>query len=368
MSMNEVVLFTYLRRAPFGGRLTQGQVDGVRRIVRICQQENVRDLRHVANILAQDFHETGARMQPVREAFASSDREAIRRIENAWRAGRMPWVRTPYWRDGWFGRGDIQITHKANYERMGGVLGVDLVRNRDLALDPEVSGRIVVIGMRDGLFTGKKLSDYFNAKKNDPVGARRIVNGTDKAKLIAQYHGNFYDALVAAAADKPAPKDVSYKAAEPDDMRPAESKSWWTTVTSYVGGVGFTGFSLSDQINNPFALTALAFLVVAGGVIAWLVLSGRLQFQKGQNDADLGIGSTPVVDAASGDSAAPGGDLSDVDSAVEPVAAWDTGLPVGGGSGARRAPVRKAKRSTRRRGGTAKAKRGSRAKAKGVGS
>ena len=39
--------------------------------------------------------------------------------------------------------------------------------------------------MKEGWYTSKKLSDYINDNKKDYVGARRIVNGTDKAKEIA---------------------------------------------------------------------------------------------------------------------------------------------------------------------------------------
>jgi hypothetical protein len=50
-------------------------------------------------------------------------------------------------------------------------------------------------GMRKGIFTGKKFADYFSANKTDWVNARRIINGTDKARLIAEYAQDFYDFL-----------------------------------------------------------------------------------------------------------------------------------------------------------------------------
>ncbi len=50
-------------------------------------------------------------------------------------------------------------------------------------------------GMSEGLFTGKSLSAYFGPDKSDPVGARRIINGTDKAKEIAGYFARFKSAL-----------------------------------------------------------------------------------------------------------------------------------------------------------------------------
>ena len=46
-----------------------------------------------------------------------------------------------------------------------------------------------------GDFTGKCLEMYFNNKVDDPINARRIINGTDKARLIAGYHNKFLTAL-----------------------------------------------------------------------------------------------------------------------------------------------------------------------------
>jgi hypothetical protein len=40
------------------------------------------------------------------------------------------------------GRGYIQLTHKYNYQAAGDALGIDLVGNPDLALDPDIAARI----------------------------------------------------------------------------------------------------------------------------------------------------------------------------------------------------------------------------------
>jgi hypothetical protein len=49
--------------------------------------------------------------------------------------------------------------------------------------------------MIGGMFTGVRLSSYFNDQKTDWEGARRIINGTDKASLIADYAYEFYQAI-----------------------------------------------------------------------------------------------------------------------------------------------------------------------------
>jgi hypothetical protein len=64
----------------------------------------------------------------------------------------------------------------------------------------------MALGMEQGTFTGKSLGDYFDGDTNDPINARRIVNGTDKAKLIAAYHAKALEA-VSAGWGEPRPVD-----------------------------------------------------------------------------------------------------------------------------------------------------------------
>lgn len=261
--MNRDTFFSYVRKAPFGGRLTQAQIDGMNAILAEWDKRKLLDNRWLSYILATAFHETGNRMQPVRETFASSDAQAIKALEKAWQAGKLAWVKTPYWRDGWFGRGLVQITHKANYDKFG-------ISKSD-ALDLGVSVRVLFDGMINGMFTTRKLSDYFNSSTNDPEGARKIVNGTDKKSLIAGYHKNFMDALEAAREVLP-PLDVSKADAKPDDKPASQSGTAITTVLT-PAGIG-VAIPLITGLDNPYALGGLALLLVAG-LVAFMFWSGR---------------------------------------------------------------------------------------------
>lgn len=84
------------------------------------------------------------------------------------------------------GRGFSQITGKGNYERAGIALGLDLVNNVNLALSLENSVRILVHGMKTGLFTPYSLEQYLSLDVEDYVNARRVINGTDKAGDFAK--------------------------------------------------------------------------------------------------------------------------------------------------------------------------------------
>jgi putative chitinase len=234
--MNREPFFARVRVRPFGGSLTQAQVDGLNVLLDTWREMYPdADIRFVANSLSQIHRETGGRMSPVRETFASSDGLAIQRLDAAWAKGQLKWVKTPYWRDGYFGRGAIQITHKANYQKLGKRLGVDLVGNPSLALDPKVSARIALVGMVEGLFTGRKLADFFNDDTDNPAGARRIVNGPDGTDaLIAAMHREFLDALKAAGYGT-APAPVVPRTYPPltVEAAPAPAMGFWAWVRSW---------------------------------------------------------------------------------------------------------------------------------------
>lgn len=100
-----------------------------------------------------------------------------------------------------YGRGLVQLTWDRNYQWADRELGLDgkLLENFDLALDPQIATQILVKGMEQGAFTGKSLADFLprdRASQPQFVAARRIINGTDRASLIAGYAIQFQNALV----------------------------------------------------------------------------------------------------------------------------------------------------------------------------
>lgn len=198
--MNRAVFFDRVR-SMFGGKLTQAQVDGIEALLAATAALPV---SYRAYLLATAKHETADTMQPITEYGGRKYFDKYDTGNLAKALGNTPEADG----DGYLyrGRGYVQITGRANYAKAGLALGLDLLRNPELALQPTVAAQILVRGCAEGWFTGKKLGDYL---PGDYRGARRVVNGTDRAVLIAQYATAFEVALLDAAAVAPTPVDVS---------------------------------------------------------------------------------------------------------------------------------------------------------------
>jgi hypothetical protein len=95
----------------------------------------------------------------------------------------------------YYGRGDVQLTGQSNYQYWSNRLGVDLINHPELANQPDLAARIAVEGMRDGTFTGRRLGQYIGGDQRDFVGARHIVNDSDKSSQVAQQADRFLGAL-----------------------------------------------------------------------------------------------------------------------------------------------------------------------------
>ena len=95
------------------------------------------------------------------------------------------------------GRGYVQLTWLENYKRFIAVTGFDLVNHPELAMEPAISYRIMSVGMREGMFTGRKLSEFVLPNGSfDFLSARKIINGMDCAEKIAEYAKKFYASIV----------------------------------------------------------------------------------------------------------------------------------------------------------------------------
>lgn len=182
--MNRTLFYAKVRRV-FGGHLSQTQVAGIEALLTATEGLPV---PHRAYIMATAMHETASTMQPIREYGKGKGR---------------PYGKPGKYGQGQYGRGYVQLTWDANYERADKELGLNgaLLKDFDMALRVDIAAQILVRGMSEGWFTGKKLSDYMP----DYRAARRIVNGTDKAELIAGYAAGFEAALMEGLVNPPEP-------------------------------------------------------------------------------------------------------------------------------------------------------------------
>lgn len=186
--------FNAVRKAPFGGPLSQGQVNGMNAILDEWERRPAfTDLRWLAYMLATTFHETARKMTPIHEYGKASYFEG--RYGPGTSVGKVLGNTQPGDGNRFHGRGYVQLTGRRNYTLAGQKLGVNLVADPDRALELSLAAAIMFLGMSEGWFTGKKLGDYITASRCDYTNARRIINGTDKAATIKGYTVAFENAL-----------------------------------------------------------------------------------------------------------------------------------------------------------------------------
>jgi putative chitinase len=267
MALNRKVFYDFVRNLPFGGKITPDQFQGLEKILDYKEAKYPdMDVRWLAYMLATVFHETARTMQPVVEYGSQK-----------YLKGKSYWP--------WIGRGLIQITWEENYRAFG-------IDKPEDALKWDVALHVLFDGMIKGRFRSDKvgrltLARFFNAKADQPLKARLIVNGIpkgaktledgtkepDKASLIAQYHRNFLDALKQAEKAVESPEEVRKpepKADEPD--APKLSSDPITQVVTGVAGVGGIGAlaPLFSSVSTPWALGVVIVLVLALGVFYFL--------------------------------------------------------------------------------------------------
>jgi hypothetical protein len=199
------------RDALFDAKLTPARLEGFNAIFDIWDSRETYDaLEWLAYALATAWHETGARMQPVREGFAASDQAAYDAVTAYCKKNKISNYAARHTNgNSYYGRGYVQLTHGENYKKMGKHLGIgdQLYNSPDEVLDPGLGGRILLVGMMDGLFrpSAGRLSDYFSGSTQRWFEARDLING-DKNKvakwakkkigtLVADYGKGFVTAL-----------------------------------------------------------------------------------------------------------------------------------------------------------------------------
>ena len=188
MPIDRKKFYDSIRESLFYGVLSQRQVDGMNYLLDVWERLfPALPIEWLAYCLATVFHETAYMMVPLEE-YGKGEGKAYGEPVG-------PHGETYY------GRGHVQLTWEDNYkkgeqallDRYGVVAPMHQYPHR--MLEDETSALVLYDGMIEGWFTGVGLPSFFNAATEDPVNARKVVNGLDKADLIAGYYWNFKAAL-----------------------------------------------------------------------------------------------------------------------------------------------------------------------------
>lgn len=195
--INKEITFTKIRKD--FGKLSQKQVEGFDAIFDAWDKSDYTDIRWLAYMLATAWHETDKKMQAIEEYGKGKGKPYGKTLKYAKdkRGNHIPYTDT---KNLFYGRGLVQLTWYELYVKMGKLLGIDLLKHPELALQLDIAVLIMFEGMTKGEsdfgdFTGKSLEHYFNSTINDPIGARKIINGTDKAELIRDHYVKFLNCI-----------------------------------------------------------------------------------------------------------------------------------------------------------------------------
>lgn len=144
-------------------------------IIAEAQRQGVTSRPQLAYMLATANHESGSGLR-MEEIASGRAYEGRRGLGNTQPGDGMRFK----------GRGYVQITGRRNYTDWSRRLGVDLVNNPELAEQPDLAAQILVGGMRQGTFTGRRLDRYISGNRMDFDGARRTIGGGRGAERVSE--------------------------------------------------------------------------------------------------------------------------------------------------------------------------------------
>lgn len=179
-------------KATIAPKFTTKQYEGFEAIFNEFEAQKLTDIRWLVYILATVWHETDKTMQPIEEYGKGKGRRYGKKLRYNGKSYTTPDKL-------FYGRGHTQNTWIDIYEKLtnaGYSQGKtwNFVKLPELLLQMQPSIWATFHAMQTGLYTGKRLSQYFGISA-DPYNARKIINGVDKADLIKQHYDKFLRCL-----------------------------------------------------------------------------------------------------------------------------------------------------------------------------
>lgn len=216
--MNRKTFFNQIRPIMPYSRFTKQAVAWIEAVLDGLEGRGV-SLRHAAYILATAHHESD-HWKTLEEYASGAAYEGRKDLGNVRKGDGKRFK----------GRGLVQITGRRNYRDWSKRLGVDLIKSPELACNLFYAVQILIDGCLEGTFTTRKLSDYDTYED-----MRRVVNGTDRAKHIADIACKYEAALIVAGYGTP-----DFDKALPQEPHPEPSNPvhWLISILQTVFGKG----------------------------------------------------------------------------------------------------------------------------------
>jgi hypothetical protein len=175
------------------------------------------------------------------------------------------------------------LTGRRNYRLASDMLDEDFIANPERVKQFPHCLDILVYGMLLGWFTNKALGDYIAVGKQDFVNARRVVNGTDRAREIAQIAEHYLDALVAMREAVHLSPEPSPSEKEPDmtdrwnPPYPVPSNPHVSPIAAYGAGATAIWTLLQVfQVLPTHVLTPEASSLATGAIVTLASVIGGL--------------------------------------------------------------------------------------------
>jgi hypothetical protein len=162
-------------------------VDSLKKVLYLIKNDpDIKDLREAAYMLGTAYAESGYSLQRWESDYACTGAgipygpngpcSSATSYYRSTKGGKRNYYELGTDSKGqcFFGRGLIQLTGKANYEKYGKLIGANLLGNGDLAMDPINSYKVASVYMRGRTFKHVLAGDLTRARKSVNGGTKGI--------------------------------------------------------------------------------------------------------------------------------------------------------------------------------------------------